>query len=336
MKFKTEIPAGDCPKMDSPVSMKEDFNRKKSKAALVSVLSNSSLVLLKVIVGFAIGSVSVISEAIHSAVDLLAAVIAFVAVRTSGKPADKEHPFGHGKVENISGAVEAFLIFIAAGWILYESVIKLRHPVAVGTPSWGVAVMFVSVVTNIAVSRMLFKVGKETESVALQADAWHLRTDVWTSLGVMGSLAVIWIGGLVFPGGNLFWLDPVAAMAVAFLIIGAAFKLTVESIGDLMDTTLPPDEEEQMRKLILDRQDVVKGYHKFRTRKAGNTRFVEFHIKVDPHMTVEASHEVGSEISGAIKSQFRNASVTIHIEPCDGRCTEQCLSGCLDKGDVLK
>jgi len=315
---------------------------------LVSVLSNTGLVLLKVMVGLAIGAVSVISEAIHSAVDLLAAVIAFIAVRTSGKPADKEHPFGHGKAENISGAVEAFLIFLAAGWIIYESVKKLVHPEPVATPSWGVAVMLISVITNMAVSGMLFKVGKETESVALLADAWHLRTDVWTSLGVMGSLAVIWIGGIFFPGSNLFWLDPLAALAVALLIIRAAFRLTVESIRDLMDATLPPEEEEGMRNLILDRQDVVKGYHQFRTRKAGNTRFVEFHIKVDPHMTVEASHRAGKEISEAIRGRFLNASVTVHIEPCNGLCTKQCITGCLldekarqaiqksQKRDVLK
>jgi len=308
--------------------MEDSVTKKKTRAAILSVLSNGSLVLLKVIAGLAIGSVSVLSEAIHSAVDLLAACIAFLAVRTSGKPADRDHPFGHGKAESLSGTIEALLIFLAAGWIIYESALRLLHPVPVEAPFWGVAVMLISVILNTAVSGLLFKVGKETESLALLADAWHLRTDVWTSLGVMGSLAVIWAGGLFLPGIPLHWLDPVAAVAVALLIIRAAFRLTAESLRDLMDVKLPAEEEEWMRRLIREHRDVVKGYHKFRTRRAGDTRFVEFHIKVDPHMTVEASHEIGMEITVAIRKKFPNASVTVHVEPCDGRCTKKCLSGC--------
>jgi len=308
--------------------MEDSVTKRKKRAALLSVLSNGCLVLLKAVVGVAIGSVSVLSEAIHSAVDLLAACIAFIAVRTSGKPADRDHPFGHGKAESISGTVEALLIFLAAGWIVYESAQKLLHPAPVEAPFWGVAVMLLSVILNTAVSGLLFKVGKETESVALLADAWHLRTDVWTSLGVMGSLAVIWAGGLFSPGIPLHWLDPVAAVAVALLIIRAAFRLTAESLRDLMDVKLPAQEEEWMRCLIREHRDVVKGYHKFRTRRAGNARFVEFHIKVDPHMTVEDSHDVGMEMSVAIRRKFPNASVTVHVEPCDGRCTKRCLAGC--------
>jgi len=309
--------------------MKDAVTRKKTRAALLSVFSNGCLVFLKIVVGVAIGSVSVLSEAVHSAVDLLAACIALFAVRTSGKPADRDHPFGHGKAESIAGTVEALLIFLAAGWIVYESVSKLLNPVPVETPFWGVAVMLLSAVLNTAVSGLLFKVGKETESVALLADAWHLRTDVWTSLGVMGSLAVIWAGGLFSPGIPLHWLDPVAAVAVALLIIRAAFRLTAESLRDLMDVKLPAEEEEWMRSLILEHRDVVKGYHKFRTRRAGDTRFVEFHIKVDPHMTVEDSHDVGMEMSVSIRRKFPGSSVTVHVEPCDGRCTKKCLQGCL-------
>ena len=156
--------------------------------------------LLKLAVGITIGSVSVMSEAIHSGVDLLAAIIALLAVRTSGKPADGDHPFGHGKVENVSGTVEAILIFVAAGWIIYEAAKKLRNPEPIEEAGIGVAVMLISVVANIMISRMLFKVGKETDSVALLADAWHLRTDVYTSLGVMAGLAIIFLGGIFFPG----------------------------------------------------------------------------------------------------------------------------------------
>jgi cation diffusion facilitator family transporter len=151
----------------------ETRDKRKASVALLSIASNSTLVLLKIVVGVMIGSVSIMSEAIHSGVDLLAAVIAFLAVRTAGKPADQDHPFGHGKVENISGAVEALLIFLAAGWIIVEAVEKLKSPVPLDYPGWGAAVMLISAAVNILVSARLFEVGKETDSVALQADAWH-------------------------------------------------------------------------------------------------------------------------------------------------------------------
>ena len=153
----------------------EARNKQKSNVALLSVISNTSLVILKLIVGVMIGSVSVISEAIHSGVDLLAAIIALFAVRKSAKPADEDHPFGHDKVENISGTVEALLIFLAAGWIIFEAVKKLIEPEPLDEAGWGIAVMLLSVAANIFVSKKLFSVGEETDSVALKADAWHLR-----------------------------------------------------------------------------------------------------------------------------------------------------------------
>ena len=212
--------------------------------ALLSVGSNSLLIVLKIVVGMMIGSVAVISEAIHSGVDLIASLIAFFAVRASGRAADERHPYGHGKYENVSGTVEAVLIFVAAGWIIYEAVGRLIDPEPVEMPVWGVAVMLVSAIVNIIVSSRLFKVGKETDSVALQADAWHLRTDVYTSLGVMTGLLVIWIVGLIDPDINLHWLDPVVAIAVALLIVKAAVDLLREAARDLVDVSLPDGRRE--------------------------------------------------------------------------------------------
>ncbi len=154
-----------------------DSQQRKSATALLSVGSNTALVVGKLVVGLMIGSVSVISEAIHSGVDLVAAVIALFAVRTSGKPPDERHPFGHGKAENLAGTIEALLIFVAAGWIIYEAVRKLSHPEPLEDPGWGVAVMLISAVANMLVSAQLFRVGRETDSVALQADRWHQLTD---------------------------------------------------------------------------------------------------------------------------------------------------------------
>ncbi len=306
-----------------------DTDNRKRSVALLSVISNTVLVVLKLAVGLAIGAVSVISEAIHSGVDLVAAGIAWYSVRTSGIPADREHPYGHGKIENISGTVEALLIFLAAIWIVYEAVHKIIHPEPIGMASWGVAVMLLSAVVNLFVSHKLFQVGRETDSVALIADGWHLRTDVYTSAGVMLGLAAIWAGSRLAPGVDLHWVDPAAAIGVAALILKAAWDLTVQSARDLLDVQLPGDEIAWIESLILKRRPVVKGYHKLRTRKAGHFRFVEFHIKVDSGMSVASSHRITQEFAREIRERFPGASVNIHIEPCDGRCGESCLESCL-------
>ena len=309
--------------------MPENAQKRKKRAAALSVASNTVLIVMKITVGILIGSVSVISEAIHSSVDLLASAIALFSVSTSDKPADKEHPFGHGKIENISGTVEALLIFFAAAWIVCEAVQKLIHPRPIDAALLGVGVMFISAVANVALSHLLLTVGRETDSIALQADAWHLRTDVYTSAGVMSSLAVIWLGERVSPGFDLSWLDPVCAVAVALLITKAAYRLTIQSARDLLDVHLPPKEEACIRNLIEANRGVVHGYHYLRTRKAGRFRFVEFHIQVDPKMTVELSHKLAQKLTGEIKNRLPDTTVTVHIEPCLGDCNKKCLSGCL-------
>jgi cation diffusion facilitator family transporter len=303
--------------------------QRKERVALLSVTSNSILVVTKLVIGLMIGSVSILSEAIHSGVDWLAAVIALFSVKTSSLPADRRHPFGHGKIENISGTVEALLIFIAAGWIIFEAVRKILHPEPIADVGWGVGIMLVSAVANIVVSEMLFKVGRETDSVALQADAWHLRTDVYTSAGVMASLAAIWLGVRFMPGLDLHWLDPAAAIGVALLIIKAAYDLTIQSARDLLDVNLPQDEEDWIRQRILERKPLIHGFHQLRTRKSGHFRFVEFHLQVDPQMTVLDSHNITEELSNLIEKQFPHTSVTIHVEPCEGNCVDHCLAGCL-------
>ena len=305
-----------------------DHQKRKTRVALLSVISNTTLVVMKLIIGLMIGSVSIISEGIHSGVDLLAAIIALFSVKTSGIPADKRHPFGHGKVENISGTIEALLIFGAAGWIIYEAINKLRHPGVIEAAGWGVTVMLISALANIVVSHMLFKVGRQTDSVALIADAWHLRTDVYTSAGVMLGMLALWIGPQLLPGVDLRWVDPVAAMLVALLIIKAAYDLTLASAKDLMDVGLPPEEVGWIKDLIENHRPQIHGFHQLRTRKSGHFRFIEFHLKVDPQMTVDTSHAITEDLTEHIEEHFPNSSVMIHIEPCDGRCSQKCLEGC--------
>ncbi|HNQ01046.1 MAG TPA: cation diffusion facilitator family transporter [Syntrophales bacterium] len=306
-----------------------DPERRKKRIALLSVFSNATLVALKLAVGLAIGAVSVLSEAIHSGVDLVASGVAYYSVRTSGIPADREHPYGHGKIENVSGTVEALLIFLAAAWIVAEAVGKIIRPEPLEMAGWGAAVMLLSAAVNIAVSSALFRVGKETDSVALIADGWHLRTDVYTSAGVMAGLGAIWAASHVAPGVDLHWVDPAAALGVAALILKAAWDLTRRSARDLLDARLPGDEVAWIEALIRRRKPVVAGFHKLRTRKAGPFRFIEVHLKVDAKMTVEDSHRITQDFAREIRGRFPGATVTTHIEPCDGACGERCTEGCL-------
>lgn len=300
-----------------------ELNKTKIWAAAVSVVSNIMLVALKILVGIVTGSVSVISEAIHSGMDLLAAAIALFAVRISGKPADKDHPFGHGKMEGISGTIEALLIFAAAGWIVWEAVGKLLDPEPLQHLGWGVAVMLLSSAVNIGVSEMLFRVAKKSESVALEADAWHLRTDVYTSAGVMAALALVLAGNRLMPGVYLDWLDPVVAIGVALLIVRAAYQLTVKSGKELLDVSLPKEEEDWLKEYLKSKMPPVKSYHNIRTRKAGSRRFIQFHILLDPDMSVEESHRIADEIQSAIGRQFISTTVTIHVEPAPRKDEEK-------------
>jgi len=304
-------------------------NREKAGVAVLSVVSNTILIALKLVVGLSIGSVSVISEAIHSGMDLLAAGLALFAVRHAGRPADKDHPYGHGKVENISGTVEALLILVAAVWIVYEAVRKLRAPEPLEAIGWGIGVMALSAALNTVVSEMLFRVGRRTDSVALTADAWHLRTDVWTSAGVSASLLVIWLGERFAPEVNLHWLDPLAAILVALLITHAALKLTLQAARDLLDWSLPPEEQDWIREYLSALTPTVCGFHRLRTRKSGAVRFIDLHLLVDEDMHVHKAHAIADDVSERIREHLPGSSVTVHIEPCAGKCEPGCLAGCL-------
>lgn len=312
-------------------------HHRKTRAAILSVISNSSLVILKLVVGMLSGSVSVISEAIHSGVDLLAALIAWAAVRASGKPADKHHPFGHGKFENLSGTVEALLIFLAAGWIIYEAIHKLIKPAPTESLGLGVAVMAISASANWLISAYLMRVGRETDSVALTADAWHLRTDVYTSAGVMLALLVMWGGQGLSPTTNLQWIDPVAAILVALLILRAAWELTLQAARDLVDMSLPEDEVRWIEDHLRSLAPTLRGFHNLRTRKAGSERFIEMHVVVAAAMSVDESHALTHTIARGVRTRFAEAHVTVHVEPCNhlpsDACAAHCRTGCLVAGD---
>ena len=280
---------------------------KKVKVARLSIISNTFLIILKIITGVLSHSVSIISEAIHSFMDLLASVIAFFSVRISDTPADETHPYGHGKFENISGVVEALLIFVAAFWIIFEAVKKIMHPVEVEKIGYGFAVMLISAIVNIFVSGRLYRVAKETDSVALEADALHLKTDVYTSFGVATGLFLMWVTGFRL-------VDPVVAILVALLILKESYNLFSNAYAPLLDQSLPPGETERISEIIRQNCTADMAFHNLRSRKAGNYKYVDFHLNLDPDMTVREAHEICDQIEEEIKKAFDHMEVTIHVE----------------------
>lgn len=280
----------------------------KVKAAGLSVASNIALTAGKLVVGSIIGSVSVISEAIHSANDLLASFIALWAVRKSAQPPDQEHPYGHGKVENIAGTIEAVLIFIAAVFIISESIEKIRQGGEILEPGWGMLVMAVSAGLNFMVSSYLLKVGKEQDSVALEADGIHLRTDVYTSLGVMAGLGLIQLSG--------YWiLDPIIAILVALLIVKAAFDLLQKAFLPLLDTAADAETMDTVTEVLEDLKGEFIEYHDLRSRKAGRDVHIDMHLVVQAQMSIEEAHDLCDTIESRIQERLNYSHVLIHVEP---------------------
>jgi cation diffusion facilitator family transporter len=284
------------------------LNTRKKKVAFLSIASNTSLIVMKIIAGILSGSVSIISEAIHSSMDLLASFIAFYSVNISSKPADKEHPYGHGKVENISGVVEGVLIFVAAFLIVKEAIYKILNPTEIKDFYVAIAVMSASALANVVVSRILYKVAKEEDSVALEADALHLKTDVYTSAGVALGLALIKITGNGF-------LDPIVAIGVACLIIKEAWELCCHAFGPLIDSSMSDEEEKKIQDILLDYREKVIDYSKLRARRSGQYKLIDFTIIVSENLSLKEAHEISEEIEKQIEESIHNTDVLIHIEP---------------------
>ena len=263
----------------------------KKLAAGLSITSNAVIILLKFAAGVISGSISIISEAIHSMSDFLASVLTFFAVMKSSEPADKEHPFGHGKYEDMSGFIEGGLIIFAAFYIIYESCKKLflNHTFEVDT-TLGIAVMLFSVIANFFVSSILFKVAKKSNSISLFADGEHLRTDIYSSLGVMAGLILIKITGIHI-------LDPIIAILVALFIFKAGFSIAKETLNNLLDGSLPCEELKLIEDIINSYDNKhVKGYKNLKARRSGPSKDIEITILFPNNMTIDECHNICDEI----------------------------------------
>ncbi len=283
--------------------------RTKSGAAGLSIASNAVLIAIKLAAGAITGSIAIVTEAVHSLIDLVASVIAFVSVRKADEPADADHPYGHEKVESLAAAIEGMLILVGAGIIVYEATHRLVVGSQVETLGVGIAVMGFSVIANLFVSGVLSRRAREDDSPALEADAAHLRTDALTSAGVLAGLALVQVTGIVA-------FDSITALMVAAAIVTAGLRILRRSSGVLVDEALPGEEMDRIEAAIAAaRTPEVAGYHKLRARRAGSRRYIDLHVQYRAGTSLERAHELAHQMRAEIEADIRNAEVLIHVEP---------------------
>jgi cation diffusion facilitator family transporter len=287
---------------------------REAAAARLSLTSNAVLVVVKIAAGLLSGSISVLAEGFQSTMDVLASLLILVTVRAAAKPPDESHPYGHGKFENIASVGQMVLILGTATYLFYAAWERWLNPQPVHA-DWGVAALGVSIVVNLLVSRHMSQVGKETGSLALQAEATHLRTDMLSCVGVLVGLVAVSLTGNAR-------LDPVIAAAMTLIVVVSALRLLRDSLRPLLDESIPPEEEARVR-AVLDADPRVLGFHKLRTRQAGSRRLVDVHIQLDDELTFSAAHGITEDVEGRIREALPNVDVIVHAEPFDEEVRHQ-------------
>jgi cation diffusion facilitator family transporter len=283
----------------------------KQRTAALSIISNSTLIMLKVIAGTVTGSVAILTEAVHSSIDLVASIVAFFSVRKADEPADESHRYGHEKIENLAAAIEGILILVGSAAIVFEAIRRLIQGGHVHTLPVGIVVVAISAVANIVVSARISRNARVTDSPALKADAAHLRTDAYTSIGVL-------IGLVLVQATGADWLDPVIALIVALLIVITGVRLLAGSSRVLVDEALPADEVGSIRAAIEQFAPAgVVGYHELRTRRAGARRYIDLHVQFRSGTSLEDAHRTAHELQDLIAQRVQGADVLIHLEPED-------------------
>jgi cation diffusion facilitator family transporter len=284
-------------------------------AAKLSLAVVVGLIGLKVTVGVITGSISIIAQALDSLLDLFAIAVVFYAIIIASKPADEEHPFGHGKVENVAAIVQALLIFTTAGLIIYSAVRRMLTGATLELTEAGMGVMLVSIVASIFLSRHLIKVARARDSIALEANARNIAADVYSAGGVLVGLAIIRFTGLSI-------IDPIIAVIVSLLILRSAYSVLRKSLGGLIDTSLPEAEEAVIKAAIMEHVGELVEFHKLRTRKAGSQRYIDLHLVMPKDISVEEAHRICDHLEQDIKSKLERASIIIHVEPCSEECAQ--------------
>jgi cation diffusion facilitator family transporter len=281
----------------------------KSGAATLSVVSNSILIALKLAAGAITGSIAILTEAIHSSIDLIASVVALVSVRRADVPPDEDHPYGHEKVESLAAAIEGMLILVGAGIIVFESTRRLASGAEIESLGVGIAVIAFSAVANFGVSSFLSLRARQLDSPALEGDAAHLRADALTSLGVLAGLALVEITGE--PA-----FDAIAALVVAVAIVVSGLRILTRSSRTLVDEAPPAEELDRIEATIAAAAiPEMVGYHKLRARRAGRRRWVDLHVQFRDGTSLERAHQAAHQLRDAIRAEVQGADVLIHVEP---------------------
>lgn len=278
--------------------------------ALISIAAAITTILLKGAAWWLTGSVGLLSDAIESFVNLAGALMALWMLSIALLPADAEHPHGHDKAEYFSSAFEGFLIVVAAVSIGYTAIDRLMHPLPLEAVGVGLLVSVLASVVNFVVARVLLRAGTEHKSITLEADAHHLMTDVWTSIGVIAGVSLVWLTGLN-------WLDPVIALVVAANIVWTGWQLMRRSASGLMDVALPRSEITQIEQILSSFDTDGVRFHALRTRQSGRRVFISLHVLVPGDWLVKRAHDFSERIEESLCMQFPNANVITHLEPID-------------------
>ncbi|MBI3040858.1 MAG: cation transporter [Chloroflexi bacterium] len=286
------------------------------------------LITLKVLVAIITGSISISAQAVDSFLDLLAIAIIFLAINAANRPADEEHPFGHGKMEGIAAIVQGGLILTAGGLIIYAAVHRIIAGTTLKLTEAGIGVMLVSIITSIFLSRHLLKISRATESIALEAAARNITADVYSAAGVLVALVAVRFSGLAI-------FDPIVALGVVFFILKTAYDVMRKSFGELVDVRLPRAEEAAIISCIEEHSGQLAGFHKVRTRKAGGQRFIDLHLMLPKNTSVAEAHQMCDHLELDIENRLLNASVTIHVEPCEDECGQCLVSPCSRRLGVM-
>ena len=264
--------------------------------------------LLKLALGMISGSVALISDGIHSATDLLAALAAWASVKVSARPADKCHPWGHGKFENLAALGQGILVLVSAGAIAWHAFGRLLNPVPLAVLEWGMFATTVSICTHGAVSWRMWRIARETESPALAGGALHMLTDISSSIAVLIGLTMARFWGILIA-------DAIAALAVTLMIVAGAVKLILFSSRDLVDASLPKGEQDAFRGVLSGHMPPIKGFHALRARRVGRFRYLEAHILVDGALTVEQAHSLCDHIEDHLRERIPHSRPLLHVEP---------------------
>ena len=279
------------------------------RVILLSIIASVVTMALKTGAYFFTGSVSLLSDAMESSVNLIAALVVFIALTISDRPADRSHAYGHDKAEYFSSGVEGALILVAAALIIYTAVQRFLHPSRLTDLGLGLAIAIIASGINFAVSRFMLRMAKRYDSISLEADAQHLMTDVWTSVGVVAALGIVALA----PEWTI--LDPIIATLVGLNIVRTGASLIRRSMAGLMDSSLSEPEIQQIEEAIHASLESNASFHSLRTRKSGSRRFVELHVTVPGYLSVTEGHDCCERIEAAIESRLPKTSVSIHLEP---------------------